>query len=160
MSGTGVLCLNPYVLFSACRGTTPVSVGSYCWVIQTLPALIFFFMFLLLCVYAILYFCYPYFCCPYFQFASMQAFLFILIFLVILTGRFPAAVSIKPYWNRTLPVNAATGSLGKPAAISWYDNSHLMRWSSVKSLDQADKVNRIRCLLLCMSLPGILLDPV
>ena len=27
-------------------------------------------------------------------------------------------------------VTAAAGSLGKPAAISWYDNSHLMRWSS------------------------------
>lgn len=114
-----------------------------------------YFLFLLLCVCAILYFCYP-----YFRFASMQAFLFSLIFLVTLTGRFPAAVSIKPYRNRTLPVNAATGSLGKPATISWYDNSHLMRWSSVKLLDQADKVNRIRCLFLCMSLPGILLDPV
>ena len=99
----------------------------FCWIMQTLPILIFFFIFLLLCVCAILYFCYP-----YFRFASMQAFLFSLIFLVTLTGRFPAAVSIKPYRNRTLPVNAATGSLGKPATISWYDNSHLMRWSSVK----------------------------
>lgn len=148
MSGTGVLCLDPYALFSAYRGTTPVSVGSF-------RLYQFLFSFLCFCCFVFMLFC-----CPYFRFASMQAFLFSQIFLVTLTGRFPAAVSIKSYRNRTLPVNAATGSLGKPAAISWYDNSHLMRWSSVKLLDQADKVNRIRCLFLCMSLPGILLDPV